>query len=285
VPHETALLWQEVEHLATLVPHRRRVLSGVPAHHIYGFLFSVLLPQALGHLPVIECDSPLALAAAWQPGDLVIGYPEFWQAIAGLAQPAPADVTGVTSTAPCPASVAIGVAGLGVRLVQVFGASETAGLGWRDDPDAPYRWFPWWEPDAGTAPEQVRRMLPDGRHRVVALPDRLEPAGTGVFRVAGRRDAVVQVGGVNVSLSAVRAQLLKHPWVADAAVRLMRPDEGQRLKAFIVPRAAAPSGPALTEGLARWIADALPPAERPTALRYGGAVPSGELGKAADWEA
>ena len=39
---------EHARELARLVPGRRRILSAVPAHHIYGFLFSVLLPQDLG---------------------------------------------------------------------------------------------------------------------------------------------------------------------------------------------------------------------------------------------
>lgn len=47
--HTLADLLEETAELAILCgPDRRRILVAVPGHHIYGFLFAVLLPQALG---------------------------------------------------------------------------------------------------------------------------------------------------------------------------------------------------------------------------------------------
>ena len=76
-PHELANLRQEVEHLSSLVPHTRRVLTAVPAHHIYGFLFTVLLPDRLRCNEVLDIRlmTPTAVASFLRPGDLVISHP------------------------------------------------------------------------------------------------------------------------------------------------------------------------------------------------------------------
>jgi long-chain acyl-CoA synthetase len=281
-PHALSGLVQEAVFLATLFPGRRRVLAAVPAHHIYGFLFTVLLPLALGRLPVQDLSTPAELPALWRPGDLVVGFPDFWRALVRRGCPAPPDLLGSSSTAPCPADLAIAAADLGIGLTQVFGASETAGLGWRTDPDSPFRWFPWWQPQGE---DQAVRRLPDGETVRVALPDRLESAGEGLFRPAGRCDARVQVGGVNVSPAQIRDCLLEHPWVQDAAVRLMRPEEGARLKAFVVPSPDAPPPDDWREALIRWIDARLPPPQRPRALRFGPRLPLGAMAKPADWDA
>ena len=281
-PHALSGLEEEAAFLASLFPGRRRVLAAVPAHHIYGFLFTVLLPRALGQVPVEDLGTPAGPADGWRSGDLVIGFPDFWRALVRQGPQVPPDVQGCTSTAPCPAELAIAVAGRGIGLTQVFGSTETAGLGWRQDPDAPWRWFPWWQRHGA---DQVVRRLPDGTRIPARLPDLLEPAGAGRFRPAGRRDAQVQVGGINVSPALVRTCLLEHPLVQDAAVRLMRPAEGSRLKAYIVPRPAAASVHTWQEDLRRWIDARLPPAQRPRALRFGPHLPVGAMGKAADWDA
>jgi 4-coumarate--CoA ligase (photoactive yellow protein activation family) len=280
--HSLAGLEEEATFLAALFPHRQRVLATVPAHHVYGFLFTVLLPRALGDLPVEDLATPAELPALWHPGDLVVGFPDLWRAAVRQGRGAPSGVLGTTSTAPCPAELALGVAGLGIGLTEIFGSSETAGLGWRRDPDAPFRWFPWWQPQGE---DDAVRRLPDGETVLAPLPDRLEPAGAGLFRPAGRRDTQVQVGGINVSPAQVRACLLEHPWVQDAAVRPMRPDEGSRLKAFIVPHPDAPPPEDWREALVRWIDARLPPPERPRALRFGPELPVSAMGKAADWDA
>ena len=277
--HALASLEAEAAALASLVGSRRRVLSAVPAHHIYGFIHSVLLPQHLGGSPVIELrtHAPAALATLLRPGDLVLGHPAFWDAaLRGLTEHLPADVIGVTSTAPCPDSTALGLLQAGLaRLLQVYGSSETAGVGWRDDPAGPYALLPGWQRDGDG--------LLQG-HRAIQPPDLLAWDRDGRFRVLGRRDGAVQVAGFNVVPDQVRAALARHPAVADIAVRPMRPEEGSRLKAFVVP-AAVVNPDALLAELRRFAASILTPAERPGAYSFGPALPRTNLGKLTDWVA
>lgn len=281
--HAVANLWQEVEQLAALLPDTHRIVSLVPAHHIYGFLFTVLLPQALGGLAVLDARGRVA-AGVWQgleAGDLVIGFPDAWQAALAGSAPVPAGVIGVTSTAPCPEALADSLAQRGLaRLLQVYGSSETAGVGWRDRASASYRCFPYWqrvlEDEAVLA-----RVQPDGSRQLYPLQDRLVWQDEGHFLPAGRIDAAVQVGGVNVFPERVAAALRAHPLVQDAAVRLMRPDEGARLKAFIVPVAGAPAN--LLAALDAHARSQLSSAERPAAYNLGAALPRQRNGKPADW--
>jgi long-chain acyl-CoA synthetase len=285
--HALATLRQEVLHLASHFPGRRRVLCAVPSHHIYGFLFGVLLPGELGisadSVQDLRTGTPAWLARVAQPGDLVIAHPEFWRALAGGVARLPVDVFGVTSTGPCPDDVAEGVLRVGLdRLVQVYGASETAGIAARRSHEEPYTLFPYWRFDRSNA-QWLVRALPDGGEQVVALPDALVPCSERMFRLGARHDEAVQVAGVNVFPARVREVLCRHPSVQDAAVRLMRPEEGARLKAFVVPAQGAPPEPELLADLRAWIARELAPVERPTSLRLGTALPRSASGKLADW--
>ena len=92
----------------------------------------------------------------------------------------------------------------------------------------------------------------------------------------------VQVGGTNVFPGHVRQVLMAHPQVQEAAVRRMSADEGERLKAFVVPRAGA-DRQLLPDELARWVAQRLTTPERPKAFTLGERLPVNALGKAADW--
>jgi 4-coumarate--CoA ligase (photoactive yellow protein activation family) len=279
--HALATLEQEAASLATLFSGRRRLLLAVPAHHIYGFLFGVLLPRHLGleadQVLSVRARLPSQLARHLLPGDLVIGHPQFWQAALGADQDFPGDVTGVSSTAPCPDAVAERAEAAGLALVQVYGASETGGLGWRASHRDPYRLLPHIE----RADDALLRRGPDGEAQTLHPQDSLTWCGEDRFTLGPRRDNAVQVGGVNVFPERVRQVLLEHPLVADAAVRLMRPDEGERLKAFIVPRAGAGDG--FTQELRAWIDTKLAAPERPKAITLGQRIPHGMLGKPADW--
>ncbi|SNS15010.1 4-coumarate--CoA ligase, photoactive yellow protein activation family [Noviherbaspirillum humi] len=281
--HPLAHLRQETAELARLLAGARRILSAVPSHHIYGFLFTILLPQQLGGIPVLDvrASSPASLARLCQPGDLIVGHPEFWRALLRALPAMPTGVTGVTSTAPCPAEVADGVSALGlVRLIQIYGSSETAGIGWRSASDASYRLFGHW---SRSGEDALERTLPEGGSLHVEVQDQLAWDDEHRFRIEGRRDGAVQVGGINVFPERVRQVLLQHPQVAEAAVRLMQPHEGNRLKAFIVPRGRGSDDAAFRRELEQWMAPRLSAAERPRSLRFGPALARNAMGKPADW--
>lgn len=294
--HAMATLEQEAQTLGALFPGRRRLLAAVPSHHIYGFLFTQLLPRHLGLAPAqvvaIRGQLPATLARIAAPGDLVIGHPQFWQAALAGGLAFPADVVGVSSTAPCPDAVAEAAEQCGLAaLVQIYGSSETGGLGWRASPREDYRLLPHLaRADAhegghgGAHLPGILRTLPDGRTETLHPQDALAWSGERSFAVGARRDGAVQVGGVNVFPARVRTALLAHPGVLDCAVRLMRPDEGARLKAFIVRRPEdASDEQAFLAGLRAWIDARLATAERPKALTLGAQLPRGAMGKPADW--
>ncbi len=286
--HALAALEQEAAALAALFPARRRLLLAVPSHHIYGFLFGVLLPRHLGLGPdqvlSLRGRLPSQLAAQARPGDLVIGHPQFWQAALDADVRFADGVMGASSTAPCPDAVAARAEAAGLALVQVYGASETGGIGWRSSHRDPYCLLPYLQraPASGDGTDgDLLRRGADGSVRALVPQDSLAWCGEDRFTVGPRRDAAVQVGGVNVFPERVRRVLLAHPLVEDAAVRLMRPDEGVRLKAFVVPRPGA--GDHFTHALRAWIDARLAPMERPKAITLGPRLPLGVLGKPADW--
>ena len=280
--HPLELLEQEVDFLAGLFADRRRIVSVVSSRHIYGFLFSVLLPARLGVPVHRRLDrSTVGLGADLLAGDLLIGFPDFWRLAGRSVDHFPAGVEGVTSTAPLPRDIpgVLTTLGLG-RLVEIYGSSETAGIGWRPASEENFTLFPYWSRSS----ETLVRRLPGGNESLYAPPDRLDWTTPRQFSAQGRLDDAVQVGGHNVHPARIAALLESHPAVAAASVRLMRPDEGDRMKAFIVPSEPCADTARLAEILARWADESLTPAERPKSFRFGSALPRNPIGKAADWE-
>ena len=272
--HALADLWAEAAGWARMFPATPRVVATVPAHHIFGTIFTALLPDLLG------CAVATGTAAVRDApaGTLVVGTPTHWAYLARALLAFPDGLAGVTSTAPMPASLAHRLRGqrLG-RLVEVYGSSETGGVAMREREDAAYRLLDGWtsSPDGS-----LDRLLSTGEHATLASPDHLRWLDDRHFVLEGRRDGAVQIGGVNVFPGRVRDVLLAHAGVAEAAVRLER--EAGRLKAFVVP-----AGDADPEGLAaeldRWCGDRLTAVERPRRWAVGGALPVNGMGKGADW--
>jgi len=293
--HPLSALQHEVEALAELPPLRGavgRVLAAVPSHHIYGFLFTQLLPARLGAAETIDVRGLTAptLRHQLREGDLVIGHPAFWRLFAqhGRGAPLPQGVRGVSSTAPCPDALAQGLVDQGLEsLLQIYGSSETAGIGWRDGAATAFALLPHWQrahAEAGAATEILLRSGPGGPFAPVVLQDHLSWLDARRFTVAGRTDTAVQVGGINVFPSQVRLCLLAHPAVADAAVRLMAPHEGDRLKAFVVLHSRADTDRhGLYAELDAWVRTRLPVPARPRAIEFGPALPVDNRGKACDW--
>ena len=273
--HAMADLLGEAAFLATQVPGRRRVVSLVPAHHLYGIIWTAFLPAALGVDVVTRTiGTPLDL----MPGDLVVAVPEQWRALLRLTRSFPADVVGVSSAGPLDDRLAADLLATGLaRLVDIYGSSETGGIALRELPATTYALLPRWH------------LLPDGsddwqlgddqggRH---PLPDHIERIGDRGLRPTGRRDGAVQVGGHNVWPGRVAAMLRTLDGVVDAAVRLN--DDG-RLKAFVVRDETADPG-LLSVRIDQAIADRLAGPERPKSIRFGRALPRDALGKLTDWD-
>ena len=137
----------DVERQQGFTVHRVVVLA--PTHHIYGFIWGILVPMALG-VPAVDAD--LQTLPPLLPGDLVVAVPDQWAWLAKaqhLTAGWPSGVKGVSSTAPLPAYVhhllTQEKAEQGqilkpplAQLLHIYGSAETAGLGWRDDPQQPY---------------------------------------------------------------------------------------------------------------------------------------------------
>ncbi len=292
--HALVQLEQEAQFLGQLFKGRQRIVCAVPSHHIYGFIFSVLLPRTLEpSVPVIDIRglSPNAVQSKLRRGDLIIGYPEFWQCLDGANVQFPADIVGINSSGPCQPEVGINLLENSLSgFYEVYGSSETAGIGWRDHPLKAYTLFPFWQ--KAPVDTAVIRLFTADKPLTLSLQDNVRWLSHTQFIVKGRKDAMVQIGGINVSLSAVRAILIKHPLVKDAAVRMMRPEEGARLKAFIVlnegahvsvdePNKINPTD--IVNQLQQYINTHLSTAERPKSISLGLDIPRNHMGKYCDW--
>ncbi len=169
IVHELDALAQEIESLGSIFSDRARIVSVVPAHHIYGFLFTVLLPMHLG-IDVIDARlcAPRTVRSIVEPGDLFVAFPAYWQALAASAWPR--DIDGVTSGGPCSTELANAIASDGLRrLVEIYGATETGGIAWRDNANMAFRLLPHVARDG----EQSVQKTLGGAVRRYALPDRV----------------------------------------------------------------------------------------------------------------
>lgn len=279
--HQAAHLVEEARFWAGALGTPGRIVALVPAHHIYGFLFTALLPSLAG-ISVIDARAmpPGRIARMLDAADLLVGFPAGLAALLRSLPGLPSGITVASSTAALPASTHAALLQAGAaRVVEIYGSSETGGIAWRDDAGEAFRLLPRWQPGAGGEEASV---IDAASGAAVPLPDRASFAPGGRLRLAGRKDAAVQVGGVNVHPARVAEVLRAHPDVVAAAVRADAGLVEPRMKAFIVARDGAE--PLLLEpALRRWCVERLSAPERPVRFTFGAELPRTAMGKPADW--
>jgi long-chain acyl-CoA synthetase len=278
--HTWAAIAQEMDAQAMLFANRQRIVGLVGPRHIYGFLFCALLPRWLG-VPFVDIrpTAPTGLTSVARSGDLVVGFPMRWDLAAtnGAWEP---DVVGATSTGPISAATIAALRARGMaRMVEIYGSSETGGIAWRDEPSDVLHPYAHWSLRSDGQLERADPEAP-GKTQIVMPPDILAASKSG-FLVTGRRDGKVQVAGTNVSCAHVAAAISEHPDVSACAVRLMRADEGARLKAFIVLKNSATEQAALP-ALRAWMRARLSVPETPMDVVFGNALPRDAHGKLAE---
>lgn len=258
----------------------KRFITLTPRQHLYGISFAVFF-VSLYKIPAISLP-PLPVQpwkSLLQKGDVLAGFPLFWEYFLQAGNTFPPGVTAVTSTAPCPKGLFARLKQAGAeRVVELYGATDTGGIGVRYSEDEPFQINDFWEVDATHQPVLIHRK---GIDKWIPFPDKVEfVPPRGIFPLK-RMDRVVQVAGVNVSLEHVEKVLQQHPAVKACRVRLMRPEEGKRLKAFIVLHAAYDEQ--ILPQLRTYLTGQLSSHEMPRSFTFGESLPTNSMGKDSDW--
>jgi len=282
--HSHASLAAEVAHWAKIFTDRRRIIQLVPPHHIYGAIFTILLPEAMG-IPVLDGRAmpPGRLARILRADDLLVGFPAGWSNLLHSLECLPAGIRAVSSTAPLPAAASHALRQAGAaEVIEIYGSSETAGIASRSAPDQPFTLLPRWRSGASGAGASV---IEAATGLTVPLPDRAEWDSADGLRLLGRKDQAVQVGGINVFPALVAAKLASHPLVAEAAVRLDTTLPEPRLKAFVTLRGQPKTKPLDARELEAWCRSNFAAPERPVRIEIARALPRDAMGKMTDWPA
>ncbi len=252
----------------------KRIVTVMPSQHVYGFLFGILLPAQL-NLPVLALKGQAAaqVRAQLQPGDVLIAHPHFW--VGALLSDAPCQenkplwpvaMLGLSSGQALPDEVFQRAQLQRIRILEIYGATETAGIAWRDAPGPMSLMARYELSECGQLIDRYHQNL------IVSAPDQLEQTEDGRLHVRSRHDRVVQVAGVNVHLEQVEQTIRFVSGVALLHVDLDL--STQRLHAWLV------SQPLDETALRRSLQTHLGSAELPSRWYFVTALP-----KVSNWKA
>ena len=243
--------YRQAEALAAMLalPEESRVLSFVPPFHLLGCFYGLVLPLVQGAEIVVATDLAGAamaeLLAKYRPG-LVVGTATHYRfLVRATSTPSPADSSStiyLSSGAPLDPAVAEAfVARFGTSVRDFYGSTELGGVAFRAWPHA-YRAMPGvrWRIDAETAHLEVSSPWGGGAAGAwLGTDDAAESAGDDGFRLLGRLDHVVKVGGKRFSSVEVEQALRTMPGVAEAAVVPYLRFGEPAIAAVVVPEAGA----------------------------------------------
>ncbi|HSE84713.1 MAG TPA: AMP-binding protein [Candidatus Binatia bacterium] len=270
------------------------VITTVSHQHIYGLLFNVLWPLAVGR--AIDAKTfyfpPELIGALAERDGLLVSSPAHLKRLPELS--ARAKISNrlravFSSGGPLSFEVVSDVKRLlGLVPIEVYGSSETGGVAWRQQhiktdeawipmPGVTYRI----DSEAGVLEVRSPHLPNEAWFRTA---DRALSLKDTRFLIKGRTDRIVKIEEKRISLAAIERQLTASSMVADAHVIVM---EGHRprIAAFIVPSVNGRSKLAEFGVLVfnRMLRDALSQSIEPVGIprvwRYLDALPTNAQGK------
>jgi acyl-coenzyme A synthetase/AMP-(fatty) acid ligase len=214
------------------------LVATVPPYHIYGLLFSVILPLVSGASVVMATPSfpgEIGEVIQEQGATLLAGIPPHYRALRGKKIAASSLRLAFSSAGMLDAEDNETFSHLNnVGIVEVYGSTETGGIATRNRHlgETAFTAFP----DVSWQIKEERLCvrspflspeLPAADDGFFTTGDRVERSGTSQFILKGRVDGVTKVGGKRVDMEEVRAVIKKVPEVSDCVVMAL-PDSGGR---------------------------------------------------------
>jgi acyl-coenzyme A synthetase/AMP-(fatty) acid ligase len=214
------------------------IVATIPPYHIYGLLFSVILPLVSG--ASVSMDSPsypgeIADAIQGQRATLLAAIPPHYRALRGKKVAASSLRLAFSSAGMLDAEDNESFTQLNqVGIVEVYGSTETGGIATRNRSmgETSFTTFPtvaWTIKDERLCVRSsyLSPELPVADDGFFTTGDRVEQCGTNQFILKGRVDGVTKVGGKRVDLEEVRAIIKRVPQVSDCVVMAL-PEPGGR---------------------------------------------------------
>ncbi len=262
-----------------------RILSTVVPYHIYGFLFTVLMPL-LGSAAVIpgRPDFPEEIRGAItrSGATILVSVPVHYRIIGDSPLPDNRLRAALSSAGRLdPDDGKAFYRATGCHVTEIYGSTETGGIATRRRTAGESGFHPLAGVDWTLDGDRLRvrsPFLPPGLPRndegYFQTGDRARSDGAGGFVLTGRADGIIKVGGNRVDLEAVRSRLEALDGVAEAVV-IARTEGGGRETEL----RAAVRGTIDHDTLVTAISRITPAHHRPRSVRIVDRIPVTPAGK------
>lgn len=256
IEHSIPFLERELAVLESLFPDIKEIITLIPSYTIYGFLFTIGLPQRLS-IPVL-----FASEVDWtrvSPHSLVVGTPFHWRLLHTSLSAEQPSFSGVSAAATLDPDLYAALLKR-ISLTEIYGSTETGGVGWRKSGTDAFTLFPFWHLEKHS--DDLVLVDQDDQKRY-ALMDEMDVTDAGQFTIKDRKDKKVNIVGILVDLTEVCSKIKALPNITSCKLAAKKQEGEMRLEAFI--QLQTDSTQARTE-LAQQIKALLPAHERPVLI-------------------
>jgi acyl-coenzyme A synthetase/AMP-(fatty) acid ligase len=241
---EACLLCQQFQFTAN-----DRILATAVPYHIYGLLFSILVPLVasagiVSGIPTYPQEIGRGLDA--EAATVLVSVPLHYRVLRGLTYRAPHLRLAFSSGGRLePEDGEAFFRQVGVGVTEIYGSTETGGVARRNQSQGPATLAPFPTVDWTIRDERLwvrsdflSPGLATDRRGFFRTGDRARRDPQGGFVLQGRDDGIVKVAGKRVDLDAVSEALKALPEVADAVVLMRRGRKGRETDIMAVVESA-----------------------------------------------
>jgi 4-coumarate--CoA ligase (photoactive yellow protein activation family) len=206
IEHSIPFLYREILFLAKLFNNSTQIISYIPSYTIYGFLFTILLPEYL-QIPVLYPSQINWLDLT--PNTLIVATPFQWQLLVNNLPDNLLNIHAVTAAAPMHQTLYDQIQSKNIDLTEIYGATETAGAGFRTEWQNPFTLFPYWQLNEQNG---IIELEDKDNHRLYPLMDNIIQHSQQTFSILGRKDQQIKIAGhlVNLEKIAIALQSLSN---------------------------------------------------------------------------
>lgn len=167
----------------------------MPSYTIYGFLLTVGLSQKLA-VTVVYPSNIIWQNLSGRP--LVVATPFHWQLLLLSLPHQSIKCLGVFAAAPLYDGLYCSIELKGITIVDLYGSTETSGIGYRLSSTEQFRLYPYWQ-----LSDQEEKVHDQQNNNIYPLMDHVKKTGAHNFVLLGRKDKQVNIAGKLVDLTEV----------------------------------------------------------------------------------
>lgn len=224
VSHSLQSLIDEAEEWIEVLGRIDHIYINVPRHHIYGFIWGVLIPS-LVHCEVTDYRSSLINKNTFSENALIVSTPHAAPLLMANPSVEKSDTRVVLSTSPCDHNLLVHLKNEGYKNVyHIYGSTETGGIGYRTQED----------PNFSLCRHIFNQNGKLVRHgEALEVQDQLHFFDDATFSILSRFDGAIQIRGYNVNIDKLEGLIRQHKHVKDVGIRVCGVEQQRYLEVLI----------------------------------------------------